>query len=169
MPENPIVRISITDSGTGEQTPADVRTRAEAVECDAEGTTLEQELSAIDTHMSNSAIHSTAYIKNMVLFTIPNTGWQEVEPEDADFPYSIEIDVDGVLETHNAQASVDLNSIGVAASCGLCPTLQTLHNKIKFWTKEIPSTAITGSLTLFGGGGVSGGDAESTDDQGGGQ
>ena len=47
-----------------------------------------------------------------------------------------------------------------AAECGLCPTMETLHNKLKFWSQSIPSEPILCHMTLFGEGGLSGGGLE---------
>lgn len=118
-----------------------------------------------EDHIKNKAIHSTAYIKSMFEVTIPETGWELEAPEAADFPYSIELPYEGVLDTHNAEVTVDKESIQVAYSCGLCPTMETLHNGLKFWSRTIPEVEILCHMTLFGEGGLSDGGAGSDSDE----
>lgn len=156
MAEYPIARVSVKNEQSGEFVPSDVRTRAEAVAA-GDGRTAQEHLDDMQTHMSNPAIHSTAYIKPMWELTIPATGWVQGGPEDAEFPYSIELPYEGVLDTHNAEVTVDINYIRVAAKCGLSPTMETMHNGLKFWTHELPEMPILCHMTLFGEGGINGG------------
>lgn len=153
MPENyPISRISVMDEITKEYNPVDVRTRAEAVEVG--NTNAEKKFSDFDAHVANLAIHSTAYVKTMWEITIPTTSWVQEGPEGATYPYSLEIDYDGILDTHNAEVTVDKEYIKIAAECGLCPTMETHHNALKFWSRSIPTTPIMCHMTLFGEGGL---------------
>lgn len=160
MAEYPIARVSVKNEQSGEFVPSDVRTRAEAVAA-GDGRTAQEHLDDMQTHMSNPAIHSTAYIKPMWELTIPETGWVQGGPIGAEFPYSIELPYEGVLDTHNAEVTVDINYVRVAAKCGLCPTMETMHNGIKFWTRELPESPILCHMTLFGEGGISGGNEAS--------
>lgn len=156
MPEYLIGRVSVVDEVTGEHTPIDARTRAEAVSTD-EGKTTQEKINELNEHISNLAIHSTAYIKTIWQVTIPIDGWVLEAPKEDDFPYSLTMEYSGVLETHNAEVTIDNESIRVATACGLCPTMETLHNGFKFWSRTIPTTAILCHMTLFGEGGISGG------------
>ena len=156
MAEYPIARVSVKNEKSGEFVPSDVRTRAEAVAA-GDGRTAQEHLDDVQTHMSNPAIHSTAYIKPMWELTIPETGWVQGGPIGAEFPYSIELPYEGVLDTHNAEVTVDINYVRVAAKCGLCPTMETMHNGIKFWTRELPESPILCHMTLFGEGGINSG------------
>lgn len=158
MATYPMVRVSVKEDGTGTETPADVRTRAEAVATDDTDKTAQDKFDEFDAHMENKAIHSDAFIKPMWEVTIPAEGWVEAEPEEVEFPYCIEVEYDGVLDTHNAEVTVDRESINDAWTCGLCPTMETMHNKLKFWARTIPTKEIMCHMTLFGAGGVSGGD-----------
>lgn len=165
MPEYMIGRVAVKNEETQEQTPIDARTRAEAVEVPGEGKTAQQKIDEMNEHIADLAIHSRAYVKPMWQVTIPTTGWEMEAPEEADFPYSIEMPYEGVLDTHNAEVTVDKESIQVAASCGLCPTMETMHNALKFWSRTIPETEILCHMTLFGEGGISGGGVESTNEE----
>lgn len=171
--ENLIGRVNLVDDETGEQTPIDAATRAEAVATNEDKTattkkTLQDKLDEYNAHVADEAIHSTAYIKPMWQVTIPVSGWVASAPEEAEFPYCIELEYDGVLETHNAEVTVDRESINDAWDCGLSPTMETMHNKLKFWARKVPTVAILCHMTLFGGGGVSdGGDSgDDTEDTG---
>ena len=162
MPDYLIGRVNLVDEETGEQTPIDARTRPEAVTTNEDKTettkkTLEDKLEEYNAHVEDEAIHSTAYIKPMWQVTIPTTGWVASAPEEYEFPYCIELDYNGVLETHNAEVTVDRESVNAAWDIGLSPTMETMHNKLKFWARKIPNAEILCHMTLFGGGGVSGG------------
>lgn len=157
MAEYLMGRVNVVDEETGEQTPIDARTRAEAVSTPVEGVTVQDKLNALDTHIANAGIHSRAYVKTMWQVTIPAESWTMEAPADADFPYALELPYEGVLDTHNAEVTVDNESIQVAAACGLCPTMETMHNALKFWSRTIPETSILCHMTLFGEGGISGG------------
>lgn len=159
MAEYLIGRVNVVDEETGEQTPIDARTRAEAVSTPQEGVTVQDKLNDLDDHMANAGIHSRAYVKPMWQVTIPVEGWTLEAPEDADFPYSLELPYEGVLDTHNAEVTVDKESIQIAAACGICPTMETLHNGLKFWSMAIPEQEILCHMTLFGEGGLSDGGA----------
>lgn len=163
MAEKPMIRLSVQDENEQQKVPADVRTRAEAVETDETGKTVQDKLTEYDAHVANKAIHSDAYIRTMLQVTIPATGWVAAEPEDVEFPYCVEVDCDGVLDTHDAELKVERKSLAAAYACGLCPTGETMHNKVKFWARKIPTAAILCHMTLFGGGGVSGGDTSGSE------
>lgn len=163
MADYMIARIAVVNEETGEQTPVDARTRAEAVETKENGKTAQDKIDELDAHIADAGIHSRAYVKLMWKVTIPANGWTLEAPEDADFPYRLILDYDGVLDTHNAEVTVDKESIQVAFACGLCPTMETLHNQLKFLARSIPSGPILCHMTLFGEGGLSdGGNTEVT-------
>lgn len=168
MPDYVIGRVSVKNEETEELTPIDARTRDEAVATDEDKTdgtkkTLQDKLAEYNAHVANLAIHSDAYVKPMWQVTIPTTGWVASAPEEAEFPYCVEIDYNGVLETHNAEVTVDRESIHSAWDIGLSPTMETMHNKLKFWARKIPNVAILCHMTLFGAGGISGGDTSGDD------
>lgn len=160
MSDYPIGRVYIKNDETGEFEPVDARTRAEAVETE-DGRTAQERLDEVTAHISNPAIHSTAYVKTLWEVTIPETGWVQEAPLEVDFPYSIKLPYEGTLDTHNAEVTVDYEYIRIAAACGLCPTMETLHNGLKFWSREIPESQILCHMTLFGEGGISGGSGAS--------
>lgn len=72
--------------------------------------------------------------------TIPTTGWGK--DSTAGYPNYYDIAASGVMDKDRAEIS--LNSAGVAAAvnCGLCPTCETLANKIRVRSMTIPSAAI---------------------------
>ena len=156
MSNYPIGRVAIKNEETGEFAPVDARTCTEAVEAE-DGRTAQDHLNDLKSHINNPLIHSTAYIKAMWQVTIPVSGWVLDAPMDADFPYYLDLPYEGILDTHNAEVTVDKESIQVAAACGLCPTMETLHNGLRFWTRELPEQEILCHMTLFGEGGISGG------------
>lgn len=154
-------RVAVKDELTGEQTPIDALTSAGAVATNETEKTAQDKIDEFNAHVANQAIHSTAYVKPMWQVTIPTEGWVEAAPEEADFPYYIDLEYDGVLDTHNAEVTVDRASINAAWSCGLCPTMETQHNGLRFWARRRPSEEILCHMTLFGQGGLSGGESSS--------
>ena len=101
-----------------------------------------------------STVCSIKFIREL---TIPNSGWTTADPGNEEFPYTIEIDAQEVLESYDANVTIDLLSVPAAVACGLCPTMQTLTGKLKFWSRQTPDTEISAHITLFGeGGGGSG-------------
>lgn len=152
--EKPIGRIALKQA-EGEDIPIDVYTRAEAVETEEEAKTLQDKLTEYNAHAANLSIHSKAYVKNMVAFTIPATGWAIAdEATDADFPYSLEVSVPEVQEAHTVTVSIGREDMDIASSCGLCPACQTLANTVKFWSRNIPTAAMKATLTVLGEGGL---------------
>lgn len=156
MSDYPMVRISAKDEDTGEFLPVDVRSRAEAIETD-DGRDTQQHLDEMAAHMNNLAIHSDAYIKTKWQVVIPTTGWEQEGPADADFPYSLELPYEGTLDTLNAEIVPDKEYYQYAYACRMCPTVEIEHNVLKFWAGTPPTSPILCHMTLFGEGGISGG------------
>lgn len=79
--------------------------------------------------------------------TIPTEGWEE--SDDPDFPFCIELPYKGALDTHYADTIVDTRSFQTAYDCGLCPTMETMNSRLKFWSCVIPKTDIHCHIVLF--------------------
>lgn len=79
--------------------------------------------------------------------TIPATGWTS-DSGDAEYPYQYSLAVEGV--TAASKAEVTLNSAGVvaASNCGLYPGIDTAAGKVIFKSYEIPTTAMSGVLSI---------------------
>lgn len=156
MPTRQIARITVKETSTSTEQEVDVYTVADAVETE-DGDTLQDKVDALDAHISNEAIHSKASLKIIPSITIPATGWVAAVPVDgSEYAMTVDVTVQGVLESHMPVVALDVASLAVATECGLCPTVQSLANTLRFWARETPSAAMTGTLSLFGEGGISG-------------
>lgn len=152
----PIARITTKDVESSTETDVDVYSRAEAIATD-DGENVQDKVDELAAHIADLAIHSTASLKIIPQITIPATGWTAATPVDgSEYAMTVDITVQGVLETHVPAVALDVVSLGVADECGLCPTVQSLANTLRFWARETPSAAMTATLSLFGEGGLSG-------------
>lgn len=79
--------------------------------------------------------------------TIPADTW--VLEESDDFLYCADIPCDDITEYHYPNVALDKASLEIAQNAGLCPTVQTLSGKIRFWAKSKPSDDITGTALFI--------------------
>lgn len=77
---------------------------------------------------------------NAVPFTIPATGWGS--DSTAAYPKYYDLAVDGITVKDRADVLISPAGIAAAASCGLCPTTETLAGKIRIRAASIPSESI---------------------------
>lgn len=78
---------------------------------------------------------------NAASCTIPVTGWSSDDA--ADYPQYYDIDVAGVTARDRAEVTIAPGSISTAVDCGLCPTNETLADKIRIRSIDVPAAAIT--------------------------
>ncbi len=84
-----------------------------------------------------------------VAFTIPNASSSWVtDTSVADYPYYYEIPVLGVTANDYASIMIAPDSQTAAIACGLCPTNETLADKIKIRSKSIPAKAISAEYRI---------------------
>jgi len=71
-----------------------------------------------------------------VPFIIPTDGWtfDDAQP----YGYSYDIAVNGVTASDRAEITLSPESAATAFDCGLCPTTETLANKIRIRAVNIP-------------------------------
>lgn len=88
-------------------------------------------------------------------FSIPATGWQKDEEDADDWPYFLDIPVEGLTTQDVAKIYVSRESAAAARSCGICQVTQTLNpaddtgiGRIRLWTHTIPETGISAEYQI---------------------
>lgn len=105
----------------------------------------------------------TAGAAKIDVLQIPRTGWTALDPPKGDYKYQCDLTVEDSKESHYPEAALSIESLATAEACGLCPTIQTLDGKIRFWAKKQPKADMAGTYALFAHGKYAG-----TDNSGGG-
>ncbi len=82
-----------------------------------------------------------------VRIKIPENAW--VSEESDGFAYLADIPCGDITERHYPNVTLDKSSLGIASNAGLCPTVQSLDGKLRFWAKTNPSDEITGTVLLI--------------------
>lgn len=79
--------------------------------------------------------------------TIPNIGWQ-TETLGA-YQYYVDVPVSGILAIHNPNVILDVTTHTVASRAGICSTVESFDGYIRFRSKSVPESAITGICTFI--------------------
>lgn len=79
---------------------------------------------------------------------IPVSGWQKYEEEN-DYPYRNDIFLTDALESQSPNVALDKESLEVAGDAGVCPMAQTLDGFLRFWSRQMPESDLTGTVILF--------------------
>lgn len=87
--------------------------------------------------------------ENAVSATIPSTGWQS--DSNSYYPYYYDITVAGITANDGANVVIAVNSLNIASDCGLCPTNETLANKVRVRASSVPSAAMTANIWIMRG------------------
>lgn len=95
---------------------------------------------------------------------IPSNGWQSSGA--SRYGYQAEIAVEEATADHVPDVNLDFDSIETADDCRLCPTVEALDGKLRFWAMMQPHGDMSATVTLMsergsGSGGGAGGGAES--------
>ena len=80
---------------------------------------------------------------------IPSKGWTSLAEAKGDYKYQYDLAVEESKETHYPEAALSIESLSTAEVCGLCPTIQALDGKLRFWSKSQPTADMTGTYALF--------------------
>jgi uncharacterized membrane protein YgcG len=112
--------------------------------------------------------------------SIPAGDWVLQEPEDGaaqdDYPYVIEIDCTEATAEQYPVVSLHKNSLDIAKAASLCPDVETMDGKLRFWAVTQPEQTIEATIALLlpgsgvswsGGSGSSGGSSGSGSGTGG--
>ena len=84
--------------------------------------------------------------ENAVSITIPVTGWNS--DSTANYPYYYDITVAGITTNDGANIAIAVSSLYDASECGLCPTNETLTNKVRIRASSIPTAAMSADLWI---------------------
>ena len=83
-----------------------------------------------------------------VAVSIPATGWQTDEAEDAAYPLYCDISVSGLTPVDIADARIAPGSQPAARACGLCATSETLAGVIRLRAASAPAEALAAEYVI---------------------
>lgn len=83
-----------------------------------------------------------------VAVSIPATGWQTDEAEDAAYPLYCDISVSGLAPVDIADVRIAPGSQPAAIACGLCATSETLAGMIRLRAVSAPTEALAAEYVI---------------------
>ena len=83
-----------------------------------------------------------------VAVSIPATGWQTDEAEDATYPLYCDISVSGLTPVDIADVRIAPGSQPAAIACGLCATSETLTGVIRLRAVSAPAEALSAEYVI---------------------
>ena len=83
-----------------------------------------------------------------VAVSIPATGWQTDEAEDAAYPLYCDISVSGLAPVDIADVRIAPGSQPAAIACGLCATSETLAGVIRLRAVSAPTEALAAEYVI---------------------
>ena len=83
-----------------------------------------------------------------VAVSIPATGWQTDEAEDAAYPLDCDISVSGLAPVDIADVRIAPGSQPAAIACGLCATSETLAGVIRLRAASAPAEALAAEYVI---------------------
>lgn len=83
-----------------------------------------------------------------VAVSIPATGWQTDEAEDAAYPLYCDISVSGLTPVDIADVRIAPGSQPAAIACGLCATSETLAGVIRLRAESAPTEALAAEYVI---------------------
>jgi len=111
---------------------------------------LQENLQELSGHVTNAFQYTNEALTELdngkaektdaVTFTIQIEGWQE--DEGSDFPYFYDFETRGVTDKDKATIIIAPEGITEAYNCGLCPTNETLEDRIRIRAAQIPEAEI---------------------------
>lgn len=104
-------------------------------------------ITSSDAYELLGAMINNIFATITVRIKIPKDAW--VSEEIDGFHYSVDIPCDNITERHYPSVALDITSLEVASTAGLCPTVQSLDGKMRFWAKTKPNKDITGTALLI--------------------
>lgn len=84
----------------------------------------------------------------VVAVSIPATGWQTDEAEDAAYPLYYDITVPGLTAVDIADVRIAPGSQPAAIACGLCATSETLAGMIRLRAVSAPTEALAAEYVI---------------------
>jgi len=79
--------------------------------------------------------------------TIPADAWVETA-EAGKYKFVADAADMDALDEHYPSLALDIASLDIASAAGMCPTIETLDGRIRFWVKEKPAADLVGTLKL---------------------
>ena len=103
---------------------------------------LKQEVEQVRKELSSSV--GSAIIKDIV---IPADAWEETD-EAGKYKFVANLPDKDALYAHFPTLALDIPSLDLAAVAGMCPAIETLDGRIRFWAKKKPTADLVGTLKL---------------------
>lgn len=72
-----------------------------------------------------------------VACVLPASGWEQDETES--YPYYYDLTAEGITAKDRVAVTLSPANIGIAVKCGLCPTCDTMENKIRLRAASVPT------------------------------
>ena len=121
-------------------------------------TALQKAKSYMASHISELAQATTELFEEVdavkldkpqaVAVSIPATGWQTDEAEDAAYPLYCDISVSGLAPVDIADVRIAPGSQPAAIACGLCATSETLAGVIRLRAASAPAEALAAEYVI---------------------
>ncbi len=78
--------------------------------------------------------------------TIPVSGWQK--GESTDYPYTLDISVNGITAKDRAEITLAPSSLETALDCGLCPVNESMSGKIRIRSIAVPGKEMAAEIWI---------------------
>ncbi|MCM1295506.1 MAG: phage tail protein [Muribaculaceae bacterium] len=89
--------------------------------------------------------------------TIPAESWEEDGEAGEEYPYKADVESYAVTALHYPFVALDVESLGIAGDCELCPTVESMSGALRFRAKKKPEGDMRGTVLLVTQGGGAGG------------
>ena len=110
---------------------------------------LKQEMEEAREELEAAMEDLSANVGSVIIkdITIPADAWVETA-EAGKYKFVADAADMDALDEHYPSLALDIASLDIASAAGMCPTIETLDGRIRFWVKEKPAADLVGTLKL---------------------
>ena len=90
-------------------------------------------------------------IPSAASITISTSGWVQDNEATHAYKYYYDITSSGTTQHDVPVLSISPSSMATAATCGLCSTCESMTDKVRIYSKYIPSSSLTATLMVLPG------------------
>lgn len=134
-----------------EAAKSEQKATASANKSEIQANRAQSEADRAKAEADRAAAGGSIQIKNIV---IPTVGWNQ--EADGSGGYTIDVAVEGAIETMFPSVSIHRTALSVAQKAGLCPSVQLLTGFLRFWALSPPTSNIPVTVALMTPGCLSG-------------
>lgn len=134
-----------------EAAKSEQKATASANKSEIQANRAQSEADRAKAEADRAAAGGSIQIKNIV---IPTVGWNQ--ETDGSGGYTIDVAVEGAIETMFPSVSIHRTALSVAQKAGLCPSVQLLTGFLRFWALSPPTSNIPVTVALMTPGCLSG-------------